>query len=539
LFFSIANCTRLVAVEGQHRCELCTRAAFGYRVNPFKLPLQDDPERTATYSAASAMYKTVGVTIICDKTTYTADQNRLNLAALKEISAKSQAQADSQVSTPAIMALRQIFAEHHQNMQETLFQQVFLGIDHITLRRETSDPHSVESYIYRQLCRSNGNYPRAIITTVEEMVTQLLIHMAPFKNSIVKNPANPNGDHEDAQNQRLFTALAAAKGSAGTWMWMGTSGNTRIVDVPGKGPTPTCHHSLLDMTCTGQVVFEMYSKPYDPKYFKTNVDGKNANTLVRNCCQSGSYKNTFYSTCLHMMIFDLTQYTVCFPFVNDAFLQMVNSFNQPSVHPINNPEWFCYFILVPCKTIAEIIMYHVVKSRHGMFKEESKLVQHPQIIFIDNDTTLDDLRPAYQPKKKPTTKIAAAKDINELKKLMNQAFKSNTNGRMCDPLCDMVLKKIASESATRGKMVSMAYARALEMYFQLLYKYANDNCLGGEDNRSLVDLRDKIASHQERELESNSKCTGKYIRRNTIWYANYIVYNPLFTQLTKIFWAYT
>ena len=526
-FFTLYGCTRLAFIEGQHRCELTSRAGFGFRVDQESIgvPLLEDDERYSKYNTSSSIYLTVGISIVAEKIQSNCGQYdpKINLQAFQELSRKAQFFSNTSLATPAVNTFLKIFDDLAINLKTTKFQSSFLGDD-------VTHVDDIDKALYKHVCLPLGQYPVKIISFVESTIHRLLIEEEPFKLYITQG-------HLKQQAQRLQEAFTESRRSSGAWMWIGSGKNDQ--EILGKGPIPTFHHSFTTLICTGErKSFKIHLQPYDVENFKRNVVGRLASFLPKAAVTNAPYCNSLVATSLHYMVIELTQYALCFPFVRDSFRTMVSSIDA-TTHPVNDPVWFAMYVLLPCKSIAEIMLYHITKKMRVLHNNQ----QLPQttIFPITDDMTLKDLKkkkightlsqttfipPAGSQLQEPhiqnnedegtdgrdddesTTNglLKYEKQLKlqrELTIALNNILRHNTNARYCDPLMDKTLKSISSYSSTRGKIVSFVYARAMEMYFNLLTTYSKRKTL--HTNVSLTNLRDAIIKLQATQATENGE----------------------------------
>ena len=512
MFFTLYGCTRFGFVEGQHRVELTSRAIFGYRIDKLHIgiPFKDDPERAKKYTTSSSIYKIVGVSVVCDNTD---DQEQLiNLKALQALSRTAQDQSSASVSTAVINAFDKLFSDLAVQLENITFQCSFLGMDGERLRKLIQASGSFNNCLYHMICKSNTAYPLTIIEYVESSIHRLLILEKPFKNYIKSDQMHHNLRDQD---ERLKAAISLAKGSFGSWMYTASKKNDD--DVTGRGPVATYHNSLMHLVCSGvSKGCRISCHPFDVQAFKERATAKHATFLVNRAATNSPYSSSLFSACLHYMVVDLTQYAICVPFVRDSYRGMVASISNASSHPVNDPIWFAMYILMPCKTIAEILLYHISKKHY--LEKHVNVMDDAKISIISDGTSLTDFEKTNNNLGADCSTVhitheGRLKTQRDLSKKLNSLFRRNMNAKACDPLCDLTLASFRKLSAAKSKITSLVYARALEMYFNLIAIHSRKQVLA--ENGSLINLRDGIVRLQMRQATENGKTNIFGERRDT------------------------
>lgn len=530
MFFTLYGCTRLAFVEGQHRMELTSRAAFGYRVDRQNIgvPLREDDTRDQKYNSMSSMYKGVAISVICDKCTFNGDEliRKINVKALKAISQRIQTISTTYIATPLFNVFRLIFSDLSTRLHDYSFVSEFLGTD-IKTAQTILD---IEARMYRDINSQLGTYSYNVVSYVEQTIVRLLVQESPFKDFIKVGSLKT---HEN----RLISAFAKSKGSPGAWMW--TSSKKGDCEPRPKGPFPIFHRSLVDFKASGKnSIFKMKLEPYDVEHFRMHMAQKYVNVLIHSMTSGAEYTTPGTTiTCLTSMVVDVTQFGICVPFVRESILKLGAAISNVSTHPINDPMWFAMYVLLPCRSIADILLYHITKSLRVLGTDRSKKYGRPSIQLVNDSTTLSELQLTSSNKRKrdvlfnsssysndmniPTENGAQRtkssmigeihehahhlKENHELSRVLFNILETNMDAKICDPASSLTLDALSKYSKPKGKLMTIIYARAIEMYFDLLRMFAEGNTRTSND--SLVRLRDGIVELQKQQNTDNGeKC---------------------------------
>jgi hypothetical protein len=509
-FFTLYGCTRFSFVEGQHRTELTSRAIFGYKIDKDNLgiPLEDDNDRFTKHTHVSSIFKKVSASVVCDKTVYNPDDDDLsiNTLALQIISNNAQELSVAAMKTPPINCFRTAFTSLEDGMNSPRFLSDFLNVSEKTIRDMNN---SINTYFYTMANQKKQEYSVEIARNIEKMIIDFLINKSPFCDYISE------GRRED---QKKLLEKSMYKTKKPCFLWHD--------DDKARGPRIVFHHSFITHTATGtKKAFNLKIDPYNVHDFVQMMKAKNTTTFIQTASTNCFYETQGHGTfvpCLHSMVIELTQFCVGFPFVREAFLQMVSSFEDTTLHPMNNPDWFCFYILAPCKTIAETVVYHITKARRVLTTStvpgESKKRKRStpdvtftktEIIDVDNEETLRKVKVNVEGNlmtddtsalKYYEQMVVQQKLTNELSNILSK----NLDAYRCDKeYCEKTVNSMSSYPFPRLKLLSLIYARSLEMYFNLLQSFSTKKTLA--KNPTLEALREEIADHQAKLLLKNSK----------------------------------
>jgi hypothetical protein len=302
-----------------------------------------------------------------------------------------------------------------------------------------------------------------------------------------------------------------------------------------KGPTAVYHHSNVTLSPKStDPSFKMDSKPYDIVEMFKHQGGKWIGTLIGDCTSSAPYEMNSV-TAMYSMVIDLCQFGVCVPFVRDSYLRMGAEIKNASTHPVSDHLWFVTYVLIPCKSITDILLYHITKKIRVLNSNnknvKNKVRSNPIILDVDDTTSLKDLtfkvrRSSSQGGtlvEEPAQETSEASDVatetNHMKKIKEDAelarkllerLEHNLDASKCDVTSfGDTLLSLGNYATANEKLRTYIYARAMEMYFNLLRAYSASSA-GAEsvvlsDNPSLISLRDAIVKLQESQVKEASK----------------------------------
>ena len=532
MFFTLYGCTRLALVEGQHRMELTARAAFGFCVDEDNIgvPLRNDDDRDVKYSEDSPIYKTVGVSVVCDRTDYDAltqqgveDDRSVPILGLQSISRAAQDQSTTVVHTPALNTFMKIFGELSTGLQKSVeFRKLFFCVDD----GKSSAMTNPDEIIYTMFNQQTGTYNERVVEYVEKYIMRLLIEEEPFKSYITVGKIKE-------QKNRVRQALENAKSSAGVWMYIVSKAGSSTHRP--KGPTAVYHHSNVTLSPKAtDPSFKMNSRPYDIIEMFKHQGGKWIGTLISDCTSSAPYEMNSV-TAMYSMVIDLCQFGVCVPFVRDSYLRMGAEIKNASNHPVSDHLWFVTYVLIPCKSITDILLYHITKkirvldSNSKYMKSQTRST--PTIFDVNDTTSLKDL--TYKVRRSSsqggtlveeqaqetneasdvateTNHMKKIKEDAELAKKLLEKLEHNLDASKCDASSfGDTLASVANYATPNEKLRTYIYARALEMYFDLLRVYSTSSTEAESvvlsDNPSLKSLRDAIVKLQESQVKEASK----------------------------------
>jgi hypothetical protein len=206
-----------------------------------------------------------------------------------------------------------------------------------------------------------------------------------------------------------------------------------------------------------------------------------------------------------------------------------------SNHPVSDHLWFVTYILIPCKSITDILLYHITKKIRVLDSNSKHMKSHtrstPTIFDVNDTTSLKDL--TYKVRRSSsqggtlveeqaqetneasdvateTNHMKKIKEDAELAKKLLEKLEHNLDASMCDAssFAD-TLASVANYATPNEKLRTYIYARALEMYFDLLRVYSTSSTEAESvvlsDNPSLKSLRDAIVKLQESQVKEASK----------------------------------
>ena len=496
LFLNTTPCTRFCVIEGQHRCELGSLAAFGYNIdqNHNQLPLQNEPQRFQLYSPRSAMYKNASLSFVVDRTSYKSGYNLIKTESLKKISKNHQVLASTDVLIPTLVALHSHLMAATDDYGNPTRQMFYLTIDGTELEKEVIDG-DFDGALERKICSADNWYPSKMITHVESVAKSILLESDPLKSLLPTKILNHRQIQIEEQTRVVDKAFDNCKGKS-YWMWAASKSN---IEKHARGPSPLCR-SYATIVASGSYEFSLTPTPYDVHDFKKRNHLKSCGKLIHDCVVNTDYQAKFHAACMYTAVLDLTQFILCIPFVRIAFHSMFQSIQDITVHPMNNMQWICNFVLTPCKTIADVVTYHVMKGLDKKFDPSKRM----EFKDTSDSDTIDRLETKSGVKRKRDSGEFHAYESIVLEKLLAKSNQKNLNAMAIDPQCQQTLAFMNTNAPTRNKITTIVFARALEMYFNLLKIYASDSTIL-ENNTTLQELTEAVKEQQKQCLFETSK----------------------------------
>ena len=441
------------------------------------------------------MYKNASVSFVVDRTEYRSNYHLIKTDALKTISKNHQVLASTDVLIPSLAALHSHLMAATTEYGIAEQQSYLFSIDNETTAVEMAD--GFDAALERRICSTDNEYPSRMITKVQTVVKQILLENDPFRSLLPPKIENQREVQIEEETRVVDNAFDECVGKS-LWMWSAAKYRGNV--SASRGPSPVCR-SYATIVASGCPECSLTPTPYDVNDYKKRNNLKSCGKLIHDCVVNTEYQAKFHAACMYTAVCDLTQFILCIPFVRIAFHNMFQSIQDISVHPMNNMQWICNFVLTPCKTIAEVITYHVMKGLDKRFNPDLK------VEYVDpfTDDTMDRLETKMGLKRKREQNVFRLPELLNVEKEITKILRRNLDAKTIDPQCSQALSFMNSNVGTRNKITTIVFARALEMYFNLLKLYAQNEPSILKENITLQRLTQAVTTQQREMLKEGSK----------------------------------